>query len=82
MGGMYQGGEMVECEKFNVGDKFYFDNVTSADEQAEMLVEMRYGVSVSYDPYTIEWIVTIIEMPREWGREEDEAEHNNSMLQR
>lgn len=73
---------MVECEKFNVGDKFYFDNVISADEQAEILVEMRYGVSVSYDPYTIEWIVTIIEMPREWGREEDEAEHNNSMLQR
>lgn len=72
---------MVECEKFNVGDKFYFDNVTSADEQAEILVEMRYGVSVSYDPYTIEWIVTIIEMPREWGGEEDETEHNNSMLQ-
>ena len=72
---------MVECEKFNVGGKFYFDNVTSADEQAEMLVEMRYGVSVSYDPYTIEWIVTILEMPREWGGENEEAEHNNSILQ-
>lgn len=72
---------MAECEKFNVGDKFYFDNVTSADEQAEMLVEMRYGVSVSYDPYTIEWIVTITEMPREWGGKDDKTKHNNTMLQ-
>lgn len=70
---------MVECEKFNVGDKFYFDNVIYADEQAEILVEMGYGVSVSYDPYTIEWIVTIIEMPRELGGENEEAEHHNSM---
>lgn len=53
-----------ENEKYNIGDKFYFDNVIAADEWAESLNHLGYGTYTDYDMYKMNWIVTVIKAPK------------------
>lgn len=49
--------------ELKVKDKFYYDNRFAANEEADRLSKMGYGLMIQYDMFHARWITTITEVP-------------------